>query len=157
VQKRYESDLRTQPKVQTERAYLASQTERLTLTFSILGGFLGVIMGVGAVFTGTNSMLAAIGARTHEIGILKAVGYRPFAIFLSFLGEACCSACSAASLGCLLVLPFQGAETGTMNQTFSEVTFAFRTTPFGAGRSGVFAMACSASSAACSPPGAPRA
>ena len=33
-------------------------------------------------------------------------------------------------LGCALVLPFQGAETGTMNQTFSEVTFAFRTTPF---------------------------
>ena len=33
-------------------------------------------------------------------------------------------------IGCLMVLPFQGAETGTMNSTFSEVTFAFRTTPF---------------------------
>lgn len=130
VQKRYESDLRTQPQVMTERAYLATQTERLTLTFSILGGFLAVIMGLGAIFTGTNSMLAAIGARTHEIGILKAIGYRPLPIFLSFLGEAVLLGLLGGLLGCLLVLPFQGAETGTMNQTFSEVTFAFRTTPF---------------------------
>ena len=129
VQKRYESDLRVQPRVETERAYLASQTERLTLTFTILGSFLALVMGIGAIFTGTNSMLAAIGARTHEIGILKAVGYRPFAIFLSFLGEALLLGVLGGIAGCLLVLPFQGAEYGTMNQTFSEVTFAFRTTP----------------------------
>jgi putative ABC transport system permease protein len=129
VQERYTSDLRVQPKVQSEREYLASQTQRLTLTFTILGGFLAIIMGVGAVFTGTNSMLAAIGARTHEIGILKAVGYKPFAIFLSFLLEAIVLGVLGGLAGCLLVLPFQGAETGTMNQTFSEVTFAFRTTP----------------------------
>lgn len=130
VQKRYESDLRTQPKVMTERAYLATQTEDLTKRFSILGGFLAVIMGLGAIFTGTNSMLAAIGARTHEIGILKAIGYRPLPIFLSFLGEAVLLGLLGGLLGCVLVLPFQGAETGTMNETFSEVTFAFRTTPF---------------------------
>jgi putative ABC transport system permease protein len=130
VQTRYESDLRTQPSVQTERAYLATQTDRLSKTFSILGTFLGLIMGLGAIFTGTNSMLAAIGARTHEIGILKAVGYRPLPIFVSFLGEAVLLGLLGGLLGCLLVLPFQGAETGTMNDTFSEVTFAFRTTPF---------------------------
>lgn len=130
VQARYESDLRTQPSVQTERAYLATQTDRLSTTFSILGTFLGLIMGLGAIFTGTNSMLAAIGARTHEIGILKAIGYRPFPIFVSFLGEAVLLGLLGGLLGCLLVLPFQGAETGTMNETFSEVTFAFRTTPF---------------------------
>ena len=87
-------------------------------------------MGLGAIFTGTNSMLAAIGARTHEIGILKAIGYRPLPIFLSFLGEAVLLGLLGGLLGCVLVLPFQGAETGTMNETFSEVTFAFRTTPF---------------------------
>lgn len=130
VQTRYESDLRTQPSVQTERAYLATQTDRLSTTFSILGTFLGLIMGLGAIFTGTNSMLAAIGARTHEIGILKAIGYRPLPIFVSFLGEAVLLGLLGGLLGCLLVMPFQGAETGTMNETFSEVTFAFRTTPF---------------------------
>jgi putative ABC transport system permease protein len=43
-------------------------------------------------------------------------------------------------LGCLLVLPVQGAETGTMNETFSEVTFAFRTTPFVMVNAVTFAM-----------------
>ncbi|MCA8966218.1 MAG: ABC transporter permease [Planctomycetes bacterium] len=129
IEARYTDDLRVQPQVKTERAYLSSQTQRLSLTFSILGGFLAVIMGIAAVFTGTNSMLSAIGARTHEIGILKAIGYRPFAIFAAFLFEAVLLGVLGGVVGCLLVLPFQGAETGTMNQTFSEVTFAFRTTP----------------------------
>lgn len=129
IEARYDDDLRLQPKVVSERDYLASQTERLSLTFTLLGSFLALIMGIAAVFTGTNSMLAAIGARTHEIGILKALGYRPIAIFAAFLGEAVLLGLLGGVVGCLLVLPFQGAETGTMNQTFSEVTFAFRTTP----------------------------
>jgi putative ABC transport system permease protein len=126
---RYASDLRVQPKVQSEREYLKSQTGDLSQRFTLLGGFLAVIMGIGAIFTGTNSMLGTIGARSHEIGILKAVGYRPLPIFLSFLFEATLLGVLGGVFGCLLVLPFQGAETGTMNQTFSEVTFAFRTTP----------------------------
>lgn len=126
---RYASDLRVQPKAQSEREYLKSQTGELSQRFTLLGGFLAVIMGVGAIFTGTNSLLGTISARSHEIGILKAVGYRPFAIFVSFLFEAVLLGVLGGLAGCLLVLPFQGAETGTMNQTFSEVTFAFRTTP----------------------------
>lgn len=129
IQERYASDPRLQPKVQSERDYLASQTQRLSGTFTLLGGFLAFLMGIAAIFTGTNSMLSAIGSRTHEIGILKAIGYRPLAIFLAFLGEAILLGIGGGLVGCLLLLPFQGRETGTMNQTFSEVTFAFRTTP----------------------------
>ncbi|MCK5942984.1 MAG: ABC transporter permease [Planctomycetes bacterium] len=129
IEQRYTDDLRLQPKVLNERDYLASQTSDLSARFLFVGGFLALIMGIGAIFTGTNSMLAAIGARTHEIGILKAIGYKPFAIFASFLGESLVLGLLGGVVGCLLVLPFQGAETGTMNSTFSEVTFAFRTTP----------------------------
>ncbi|MFN3240769.1 MAG: ABC transporter permease [Planctomycetota bacterium] len=129
IEDRYTDDKRLQPKVLNERDYLASQTSDLSARFLFVGGFLALIMGIGAIFTGTNSMLAAIGARTHEIGILKAVGYKPFAIFVSFLGESLLLGVLGGIVGCLMVLPFQGAETGTMNSTFSEVTFAFRTTP----------------------------
>ena len=129
VQARYEDDLRLQPKVMTEQAYLASQTSDLSSRFLFAGTFLALIMGIGAIFTGTNSMLATIGARTYEIGILKAVGYRPLSIFLSFVGESILLGLLGGIVGCLIVLPFQGLETGTMNSTFSEVTFAFRTTP----------------------------
>ncbi|MGE3175164.1 MAG: ABC transporter permease [Planctomycetota bacterium] len=129
LQQRFADDLRVQPRVWSEREYLASQTQRLSLTFGFLGGFLALIMGIAAVFTGTNAMLSAIASRTHEIGILQAIGYRPFAVFASFLFEACVLGLLGGVVGCLLVLPWQGVETGTMNQTFSEVTFAFRTTP----------------------------
>jgi putative ABC transport system permease protein len=139
IQARYEDDLRLQPKVLSERDYLASQTSQLSGRFMAVGLFLAIIMGIGAIFTGTNSMLAAIGARTHEIGILKAIGYRPVAIFLSFMGEALLLGVMGGVMGCIMVLPFQGAETGTMNSTFSEVTFAFRTTPTAMTYSIVFA------------------
>lgn len=130
IEARYASDLRVQPAVKTERAYLASQTGMLEETFFWSGMFLAVIMGIGALFTGVNSMLSSIGARTHEIGILKAIGYRPGAILLSFLLEALLLGVVGGAVGCLLVLPLQGLQFGTMNSTFSEVVFGFRTTPF---------------------------
>ena len=60
-------------------------------------------------------------------------------IFLSFMGEALLLGVMGGVMGCIMVLPFQGAETGTMNSTFSEVTFAFRTTPTAMTYSIVFA------------------
>src|SRR6476646_1142791 len=87
-------------------------------------------MGIAAVFTGTNAMLSAISSRQHEIGILQSIGFRPLAIFTSFLFESVVLGALGGVLGCLLVLPWQGDQAGTTNQTFTEVTFAFRTTPF---------------------------
>lgn len=130
IQERYGTDLRIQPAVQSERDYLGSQTGMLEDTFFWSGIFLAVIMGVGALFTGVNSMLSSIGARTHEIGILKAIGYKPGAILLSFLFEAVLLGLLGGAVGCLLVLPLQGLQFGTMNATFSEVVFGFQTTPF---------------------------
>ena len=75
-------------------------------------------------------MLAALAARTHEIGILLSVGFRPLPIFLSFLFEAVVLGLAGGIVGCLIVLPLNGIETGTTNfSTFTEVAFAFRTTP----------------------------
>lgn len=130
IQERYGTDLRIQPAVKSERDYLGSQTGMLENTFFWSGMFLAVIMGVGALFTGVNSMLSSIGARTHEIGILKAIGYKPGAILLSFLFEAVLLGLLGGAVGCALVLPLQGLQFGTMNATFSEVVFGFQTTPF---------------------------
>ena len=44
--------------------------------------------------------------------------------------------------GCLLVLPINGIDTGTTNfQTFTEIAFAFRVTPWVLGVSISFAIA----------------
>jgi putative ABC transport system permease protein len=117
-------------KVCSEKQFLASQTVMLTGILQFLAKALGVIMGLAAVFTATNTMLSAIAARTHEIGILLAVGFRPFPIFLSFLFESLLLGLIGGLVGCLLALPFNGLKAGTMNfQTFTEMAFAFRVTP----------------------------
>jgi putative ABC transport system permease protein len=127
---RLENDKETPAKVMTEREYLSSQTEFLSAALLFLSGFLGVVMGVASVFTATNTMLSALAARTHEIGILLSIGFRPYAVFASFLVEALILGVMGGIVGCLLTLPINGIETGTTNfQTFTEVAFAFRVTP----------------------------
>ncbi|MHC4899040.1 MAG: ABC transporter permease, partial [Planctomycetota bacterium] len=127
---RLENDKQVPAKVLNEKDYLKNQTRSLSTAFIWLGAFLGVIMGIGAVFTGTNAMLSALDARTHEIGILLSIGFRPWAVFVAFLLEATLVGMLGGVFGCLLVLPLNGMQAGTTNfETFSEVVFAFRTTP----------------------------
>ena len=127
---RLKNDKQTPTNVMTEREFLKAQTGMLSTTLYGLVSFLAVVMGVAAVFTATNTMLAALAARTHEIGILLSLGFRPFPIFLSFLFEALVLGLLGGVAGCLLALPINGIETGTTNwDTFTEVAFAFRITP----------------------------
>lgn len=138
---RIESDKQVPAKLLTEREYLTGQTEILSTILKFLGGFLGVVMGIAAVFTATNTMLSAIASRTREIGILLASGFRPFPIFLSFVFESLVLGLVGGLLGCLMVLPINGIETGTTNfQTFTEVAFAFRVTPYVLTRAVLFAL-----------------
>jgi putative ABC transport system permease protein len=127
---RMDADPQVPCKVLTEREYLTSQTAALSFVLKGLGFFLALVMGVAAVFTATNTMLAALATRTPEIGILLSLGFRPYAIFLSFLFEALVLGLIGGALGCLMALPLNGVDTGAMNfQTFTEVAFAFRITP----------------------------
>jgi len=139
---RLEDDKRTPAKVLSEQEYLSSQTQALSVTLIALGTFLAIVMGTAAVFTGTNTMLSAISARQHEIGILISIGFRPLPIFLSFMLEALLLGLAGGVAGCLLALPLNGVETGTTNfQTFTEVAFAFRVTPTVLGTAVAFAVA----------------
>lgn len=127
---RLANDKQTPAKVLSERDYLSGQTSALTMTLIGLATFLALVMGTAAVFTGTNTMLAAVSSRTQEIGILLSMGFRPLPIFVSFLTEALLLGLAGGVLGCLLVLPINGVRTGTTNfSTFTEVAFAFRVTP----------------------------
>jgi ABC-type lipoprotein release transport system permease subunit len=127
---RLENDKEVPAKVQDEQSYLASQTVVFGAALLGLGVVLGVIMGIGAIFAATNTMLAAVSSRTSEIGILLSLGYRPVPIFLAFQLEALLVGLLGGLLGCLLALPLNGIETGAMNwQTFTEFAFAFQVTP----------------------------
>lgn len=121
---------RAPAKVVDEQTYLESQTGMLSGMLAVMGGFLAFLMGIGAIFTGTNAMLSLVASRTHEIGILLATGFRPWAIFVSFLLEAALLGLGGGIVGCILVLPLNGMQTGTTNfQTFTDIAFAFQFTP----------------------------
>jgi putative ABC transport system permease protein len=130
IAERLLKDPQVPAKVYTEKQFLASQTVMLSFILVGLSSILGLVMGLAAIFTATNTMLSAIQARTHEIGILLSIGYRPIPIFLSFLFEALLLGLIGGLAGCLMTLPFNGLKAGTMNfQTFTEMAFAFRVTP----------------------------
>ncbi len=114
----------------TEREYLAAQTSALSGALRGLGMFLAIVMGTAAVFTAANTMLAAVASRTHEIGILRATGFRPLAVFVAFLLESLALGILGGAVGCAIMVPLHGLETGATNfNTFTEVAFAFRVTP----------------------------
>ncbi len=130
LNERLKSNEETPAKVVTEREYLTSQTQVLSGILLGLGSFLAAVMGLAAIFTATNTMLAAISARTSEIGVLLSIGFKPFPIFISFLIESLLLGLLGGVLGALIALLFNGVETGGMNfQTFTDVAFAFRVTP----------------------------
>jgi len=125
-----EHDARVPASVSTERAYLAKQTVFTGGMLGFLATFLTVVMGIAAVLGSMNTMLASVAARTHEIGVLLAVGYRRTSIFAAFLMEAALIGLIGGVLGLLIALPFNGTETGLANwNTFTDVSFAFTLTP----------------------------
>ncbi len=112
-----------------ETDYYAKQTSSGT-PIKVIGYVVGIIMAVGSIFAAMNTMYAAVAYRGREIATLRVIGFSRPAILTSFMLESILLALMGAALGILLMLPFNGMQTGTSNQvTFSEVVFALRITP----------------------------
>lgn len=130
LKKRLESDPRMSVTVHREDQFYAAQSGALAKLLRTLGIFVTLIMALGAVFGALNTMYASVGARTKEIGTLRAIGFGRGAVLLSVLAESTLLALLGGALGCLLALPVRGFTTGTMSfSTFSELAFRFDVTP----------------------------
>lgn len=76
-----------------------------------------------------NTMYAAVAYRGREIATLRVLGFSRPAILTSFVLESLMLALLGAVVGILLMLPFNGMQTGTSNAvTFSEVVFSLQIT-----------------------------
>jgi len=116
--------------VTREIDYYAKQSTRMTTLITRLGGFVAVIMAIGAVFGALNTMYSAVAERGREIATMRALGFGGANVVLSFVFEALMISLFGGVLGCLAVLPLNGWTTSTMNfQTFSNLAFAFKITP----------------------------
>jgi ABC-type lipoprotein release transport system permease subunit len=125
-----EEDPRLNFSITKQSEYLASQTTGLSTSLLYLSVFLTIIMGSAAVIGTMNTMLATVASRTHEIGILLAIGYSRIEVFLAFLLESAQVGLIGGTLGLLLVAPFHGVETGAANfNTFTDISFSFQLSP----------------------------
>jgi len=123
-----------------ENDYYAKQTSSGT-PIKVIGWVVGVIMAVGSIFAAMNTMYAAVSYRGREIATLRVIGFSRPSILTSFVLESLLIALLGAIVGIILMLPFNGMQTGTSNQvTFSEVVFALRITPAVAMRAIIFAL-----------------
>jgi putative ABC transport system permease protein len=126
---RIESDRRFKLKAEKEVEYYRKQT--LTAApIKWLGGFLAVMMSIGAVFAAMNTMYAAVGSRTREIGTLRVLGFRRRAVVFALLIEGGLLALAGGILGCAAAYYWNGHTTATVGwETFSELVFQFTITP----------------------------
>ena len=123
-----------------EKEYYAKQTSS-GAPIKVIGFVVGFIMAIGSIFAAMNTMYAAVAYRGREIATLRVIGFSRPAILTSFVLESLLLALLGAGAGILLMLPFNGMQTGTSNAvTFSEVVFALRITPTVALAAIVFAL-----------------
>lgn len=124
-----ETDRRLNVDAMPERDYYAQQTSSAA-PIQALGTFVALIMAVGSSFAAMNTMYAAVARRSAEIGTLRVLGFSRRSILVAFLIESVLLSLIGGLLGCLLVLPLNGIETGVGSfVTFSELTFSFHITP----------------------------
>lgn len=126
---RIETDRRFKLKAEKEVEYYRKQT-MTAAPIKWLGNFLAVTMSIGAVFAAMNTMYAAVGSRTREIGTLRVLGFRRRAVIVALLLEGGFLALLGGVLGCAAAFYWNGYTTATMGmETFSEIVFEFRVTP----------------------------
>lgn len=129
----FDKDLRANPNMQvqmmSELQFYEGQAGQTAQTLTFLAVFVGVIMGIGAVFGAMNTMYALVSARTREIGTLRALGFSRIAILIAFMIESAFLALIGGIIGGLLALPINSLSGATGGANFSQVAFAFRVDP----------------------------
>jgi putative ABC transport system permease protein len=126
----FNKDLQRNPNMQvqatSELQYYEGQAGQTAQTLTFLAVFVGVVMGIGAVFGAMNTMYALVAARTREIGTLRALGFSRTSILTAFMIESAFLALMGGLVGAVLALPINTLSGATGGANFSEVAFAFR-------------------------------
>src|SRR5262245_50494 len=99
--RRIETDPRFALAASRESEFYAKQAASTGALYIVVGG-LAVLAGIGAAFGATNTLYAAVQARTREIGTLRALGFSRGAIAGSFLLESLLMALAGFALGSAL-------------------------------------------------------
>lgn len=122
------NDQRLELAAVSEHEFYAQQTQS-GAPIEATGILVALIMAVGSSFAAMNTMYAAVARRAREIGTLRVLGFSRGSILFSFFVESVLLAGLGGILGCLLIIPLNGATTAVGNSNFSETAFSFHITP----------------------------
>ena len=129
LMRRIDDDPRYALAAQRETDYYTKQSESANSLYILVVG-IAVLAGIGAGFGASNTMYAAVQARTAEIGTLRALGFSRAAILAAFEVEAVAlSACGfligaacAVGLSALLGVLLGGVAFGAATFTTNVIT-----------------------------------
>jgi ABC-type lipoprotein release transport system permease subunit len=121
--RRIGADPRHALEAQREVDYYAEQGESAGTIF-VLVIFVAVLAGIGAVLGATNTLYAAVQARTAEIGTLRALGFSRGSILRSFLIESLITASLGFAIGAVLAVALALAVSAALGGIgFGAATF----------------------------------
>jgi putative ABC transport system permease protein len=98
---------------QVETEYYESLSKTNT-QFLVAIVFLTVIVAIGGVFGVMNTMFAAIGQRTRDIGVLRLLGFTRLQVLASFLLESIVISLIGGALGCAIGSLCHGATANSV-------------------------------------------
>jgi len=122
-----EANLQYPLTITNEREYYEDQAGPLIEFLRGLAAFVGVVMGIGAIFAAMNTMYAIVANRTREVGTLRALGFSRGAVLMAFVLEGLLLAVAGGVLGCLLSFLINGMSASTA-ASLGEISFGFRVT-----------------------------
>lgn len=112
----------------TEREYFSEMSRGQDAT-KVFGIAMIVILGIASAFAVANTMYAAVAGRTREIGILRAIGFRPLSVLTSFVLEGVLLSAAGGLLGCVISLFANGLRENILPGAFTTVSYELAITP----------------------------
>jgi len=92
---------RQYPLASQPAARFYAQTGAMSIVMAQIGTFIALVISIGAVFGGMNTMYSAVANRRREIGILRALGFGGGAVLTAFLLESIAIALLGGLVGLL--------------------------------------------------------
>jgi len=117
--------------VMTEKQFYADQQKAMSDVVNRIGLWIGIIMGLAALFAALNTLESAVASRVREIATLRAMGFGGGPVVTSVLVEAMILGAIGGLVGGVAAyICLNGVTSSTLNgASFSQITYAFTVTP----------------------------
>jgi putative ABC transport system permease protein len=117
--------------VTSEKQFYVDQQKAMSKLINNIGLWIGIIMGLAALFAALNTLESAVASRVREIATLRAMGFGAGPVVFSVLVEAMILGAIGGLVGGVVAFLFlNGITSSTLNfASFSQITYAFTVTP----------------------------